>query len=230
MTDPAPAAHGAAAGAAAAQADGVEVRDHPQFGRCAFATCAFKPGDIVVAEPPLLVCSDAGDGDQAAPAALADPAGAWLTQLIADNPAAAVAACGGNADDDNIQYLRKACVCYLAFCGADAAARAGVMDGMLNSVGEDAEGSDVVQRARLTARFISQVLAPRAKADGHLKGAPADAAAVERVLLAFELNAHAVDGRWGRGGKALGIRMQAHIALMFTRGLWTVGLLQPGHA
>ncbi|KAI8476134.1 MAG: hypothetical protein J3K34DRAFT_516805 [Monoraphidium minutum] len=191
-----------AAAPPAPSAPGVEVRDHPLFGRCAFATRAFAPGEIVVAESPLVVCSDAAGGAAEGAAvggaagevaALSDPAGVWLTRLFAANGPAVHAACGGECDPAE---LHKACVCFLAFCGADDAGRAAVLEDMLNSIGPDAESAGVARRAKRAARFIADVLVPRGAEDGALPaGAPRDAGTALRVLLAFELNAHAVDGR-----------------------------------
>jgi hypothetical protein len=181
--------------AAATIAPGVAVRDHPLYGRCAFANRAFAAGEIVVKEAPLVVCAEGGAGS----APDDDPAGAWLTRAFAENVPAVRAACRGGATPDD---LRRLCVCYLAFCAAAPEAREAVLGGMLNEAGPDAADALVVQRAQHAAGFIREVLVPRGAADGTLRDPPGDAATVLRVLLSFELNAHAVGGRCaGVGGE-----------------------------
>jgi hypothetical protein len=236
------AAPAAAPPAAATAAPGVEVRDHPVFGRCAFAARPFAAGEVIVDEAPLVICAEGADaggaanGGGATPGAAkgggAAPALAWLSRALSEDAAAARAACRGALTPAE---LRKLCVCYLAFCAGDDAARAGVLQGMLNdgarggkgvvsglgtvtavrparprcqppalkrtlsfpwrAVGPDAEDAHVVQRVRAAVGFIAASLAPRAAADGALRDPPSDPATVARILLAFELNAHAVGGR-----------------------------------
>jgi hypothetical protein len=190
---------GASAEALAAAAPGVELREHPVFGRCAFAARAFRPGEILVRERPLVVCSDATfdfDASPAAaaaagPAALADPAGPWLSKALWDSGPAVRAACDGLATP---QELHRACVCYVGYCCAPPAARAAVLTDFLNEVGPEADEAIVVRRARRAAKFIADVLHPRGAAAGVFEDAACDAATAERVLLAFELNAHGVQG------------------------------------
>ena len=194
-----------AAAAASATIDGVEVRDDPAFGRCAFATRPFAAGEIIVNEAPLVCCFEAG-GPGADPAAAGAAASrdkaksAWLSRAMGADVAAVRAACQASGGAAAPPDLRRLCVCYLAFCAAPPEARARVLADVMNEAPAEAGDTMVVKRARAAAAYIAAEIAPRAaKADAAADGAafadpPQDAATIERVLLAFELNAHAVNG------------------------------------
>ncbi|KAF8069543.1 hypothetical protein HT031_001660 [Scenedesmus sp. PABB004] len=183
--------------------DAVVVKDHPVFGRSAFAARDIKAGELVTCEPALLRY----EADDKVLMGLMKQVAAHIKA----HPEEAGDATGIDPRDWN-----SACGFYLDFCRAPPDVQDAVLGDMFAAPeGDGVDGTAPVRRSAAQARVLA-ALAPgvdkilailaAVAASGAAAGAvppppprpaPTDAAVVQRVLLAAELNVHQFMARGG---------------------------------
>ncbi len=183
----------------------VQVQGHPRFGRCAFARKAFAPGDIVLSEEPLLITRD--------PEEHQNPRhGINLSIILQDGSNERAKLRDGS--HVTVDLLRRYLTRFLAWADAPTQAQTKVLNEMVNT----AEHKDsfcalscewaagiiadrLLSRVRGIMPHMPRLLPPAVCPPGVARGQQQEV--VERVLLAWELNAHRVGNRCGTAGLPL---------------------------
>ncbi len=170
----------------------VEIRDHPLFGRCAFACRAFAPGEVVIREEPLLVTAN--------PNSQRTAKHELCLQLLLQEGGLVP----GLADILPFQLSH-----FLAWSDASSEVQRKVLSSLLHTA--ECKDSTHVKVCAVAAGCIADRVLPRVPGllppDVCPPGAAREQqrAAVERVLLAWELNAHPVGNRCGTAGLPLSL-------------------------
>ncbi len=167
----------------------MEVREHWRFGRCAFATRAFAPGEVVVSEEPLLITRNKTQPLSCKHQYIHDT----VIRPVDDDVVLRDGCCRGS------QVLRMHLDRFLAWSDAPQSAQQRALERFQHH--SDYNDSSCAVACEWAAGAIADRLLP------HMPGllppevCPPGAArvqqrqAVERVLLAWELNAHSVGDR-----------------------------------
>ncbi len=167
----------------------MEIKSQPRFGRCAFATRAFAPGDVVLSESPLLMTRDPTKP-------LSDRQQLYHNAVIRSDDDKAVMRDGSRPGS---RMLRVNLERFLAWGEAPTEKQRRALDTLQHSA-EHKEGACAVA-CEWAATAIADRLLPLAP--GLLPqhfcavGSPRSkkCSVIERVLLTWEINAHEVDNR-----------------------------------
>jgi hypothetical protein len=151
----------------------VQLKQHAIFGVSLYAEKNFLPGEVVLKEEPLLTTLSKS-------ARLYQTAVAFLEELVKDPVNALWDTCLEN---------------FLAWCTASAPVQREVVESMHSSIPAQnwATTADVVTCKQAADLFVKELLP---KLGGQLaRRAPIEVETVERVLLAWHMNAHSLGDR-----------------------------------
>ncbi len=197
--------------------DAVTVRDHPEFGRSAFAVRDIKAGEMVICEDPLLRLDDGQSAKGVAGLLRA------IEKFLSSSPARHELLDGRLAAEASRIHesdWASACGFYLAFCRAAPDVRAAVLNDMFSDPGASLEDTAPVARSRVQATVLAAIApdverllsilsavggaaaaageagtASKATTPAAAAAAVRDAATLQKLLLAVELNVHAQEAR-----------------------------------
>lgn len=172
--------------------DLIVVKDHPAYGRSAYATQALKAGQLIINETPLL-CIDSKD-NKVLVGMLKQ-----VQQYVNAHPDIGHAASMIYPED-----WGTACGFWLAFCRASESVQQQVLQDMYNDPqGEGLDDTAPVRRTAVQAKVLAgmspevtkvlKIYAAVAAAGGaaaEVQPASSDPALIQKVLLATELNVH----------------------------------------
>ena len=164
----------------------VRVQDHPSFGRAAFAQRAYRQGEVIIREPPLLITEP---DNKLTIKCLQLVSGHGTSDELEDGSRVDPSFLGGSIEQ------------FMAWCMATPEVQKKVLDDMYNTPNlEQMATSFVISSTKWAAHILSKHIVPHLSSllpSSDTLPQCCDTGTVWRILLSWSLNCHGVNERSG---------------------------------